>query len=164
MSGFPDPLKYLLFCAIRPGEFGSIFGGVIVGPCAEISRLFYSGLGHKILQRATVPIGAPFEDQLGDDSKKAEANKRSVGPSWDADRTSANRPSRIARRRSITANWNLTRDRRNAHMRAKARISCRPSFFAQLAFPRDALVRLVGMLDPVLELAVFFGKPLCHEV
>jgi hypothetical protein len=124
----------------------------------------YSGLDRKILHRATVPIGAPFEDQLGDDSKKAESNKRSVCPSWDADRTSANRPSRIARRRSITANWNLTPDRRNAHMRAKARISCRPSYFAQLAFPRNALVRLVGMLDPVLELAVFFGKPLCHEV
>jgi hypothetical protein len=23
LSGFPDPLKYLLFCAIQPGEFGS---------------------------------------------------------------------------------------------------------------------------------------------
>jgi hypothetical protein len=74
------------------------------------------------------------------------------------------RKSTFARRRSITANWNLTRDRRNADMRAKARISCRPSFLAPLAFPRDALVRLVGMLHPVLELAVFFGKPLCHEI
>jgi hypothetical protein len=45
----------------------------IVGHGAEISRLFYSGLDRKIMQRATVPIGAPFEDQLSDDSKKAEA-------------------------------------------------------------------------------------------
>jgi hypothetical protein len=35
---------------------------------------------------------------------------------------------------------------------------------AQLAFPRKALVRLVGVLDPVLKLAVFLGKPLCHDV
>ena len=29
---------------------------------------------------------------------------------------------------------------------------------------RAALMRLVGVLDPVLELAVFLGKPLCHDV
>jgi hypothetical protein len=38
------------------------------------------------------------------------------------------------------------------------------AYAAQLAFTRGALVRLVGVLDPVLELAVFLGKPLCHDV
>ena len=35
---------------------------------------------------------------------------------------------------------------------------------AQLAFPRDALVPLGRMFDPVLELAVFLRKLLCHDV
>jgi hypothetical protein len=45
-----------------------------------------------------------------------------------------------------------------------SQVGRRQSGPAQLTFTRDALVRLVGVLDPVLELAVFFGKPLCHDV